>query len=210
MSGAAVDFSYLVIESPIKWGMSAWRRESLATLFWFVALSLIVVGFWWYWHENPQAGPTPMPNRPADAQEVKVGFLADGDSFEVTPVTSGRWISGTAAVRLRLLGVDAPELRGADGRPECWAEAAKSELLKLAPAGASLWVRGDTEARDRFGRYLVYAWTADGVFVNERLAATGAVRELSIAPNFGYDSRLHDTVAEARAERRGLWGSCIS
>ena len=173
-------------------------------------LSLIVVGFWWYWHENPQAGPTPMPNRPTDAQEVKVGSLTDGDTLEVTPAASGRWITGTAPVLVRLLGIDAPELRGADGRPQCWAESAKDELLKLAPAGASLWLRGDAQLRDRFGRYLMYAWTADGIFVNERLAANGTVRELSMPPNVGYDSRIHQTVAEARADRRGLWGSCLT
>lgn len=195
---------------PIKWGMSAWRRESLATLVWFVALSSIVVGFWWYWHENPQAGPTPTPNRPADAQEVKVVLPADGDSLDVAPVSPGRWISGTDPVRVRLLGIDAPELRGPDGQPECWAEAARGELVKLAPVGASLWLRGDAEIRDRSGRYLMYAWTADGIFVNERLAANGAVRQLSIAPNIGYEARLRETVAEARADRRGLWRSCLS
>lgn len=190
--------------------MSARRRESTATLFWLVILLLVVGGLWWYWRSQPASQMPDNVARPADAQEVRVNFLQDGDSLEVTALAAGKWIPTADPVRVRLLGIDAPEMHGADGLPQCWAEAAKAQLLRLAPFGGRLWVAGDMQAQDVYGRYLVYAWTPEGTFVNEKLAQDGAVRELSIPPNFGYEARLHGKIAEAREARRGLWGTCIS
>lgn len=192
-------------------GMTARRRESMATLFWLLLLAAAVGGLWWYWQsQEPDPEPPPAIARPADAQEVRVNFLQDGDSLEVAALAPGKWISTTDPVQVRLLGIDAPEMHGADGLPQCWAEAAKAELLRLAPFGGRLWIVGDIQAQDQYGRYLVYAWTPDGAFVNERVAELGAVRELSIPPNFGYEQRLHDKIADARDARRGLWGTCVN
>ncbi len=186
--------------------MSTRRRESVATLFWLVALALVLGGFWWYFRDQPA---TPA-SRPGDAQEVRVHFLEDGDSLEVAAVAVGRWIPTTDPVQVRLLGIDAPEMHGAEGGPECFAESAKAGLLKLAPAGGRLWITGDEQAQDKYGRYLVYAWTPNGAFVNESLAAQGLVRELSIAPNQRYEAEIHAAVMEAKASGRGLWGACVS
>jgi micrococcal nuclease len=185
--------------------MSTRRRESVATLFWLLALALVLGGFWWYFSRLPA---TPL-ERPDGAQEVTVHFLEDGDSFEVAALAPGKWIPTIDPVQVRLLGIDAPEMHGEDGQPQCWAEAAKAALLRLAPFGGRLWVAGDEQLQDKYGRYLLYAWAPDGAFVNESLAGQGMVRELSIPPNYRFETEIHARIAEARAAGRGLWGACI-
>lgn len=190
--------------------MSTRRRESVATLFWLLALALVLGGFWWYFKHQDALPSSQPPSRPTAAQEVTVNYLEDGDSLQVTALAPGKWIPTTDPVPVRLLGIDAPEMHGADGQPQCWAEAAKSALIRLAPYGGRLWVVGDELAQDKYGRYLFYAWAPDGTFVNETLATQGMVRELSISPNHLYEADIHSRIAEARAARRGLWGVCIS
>ncbi|WP_212826757.1 thermonuclease family protein [Catellatospora sp. TT07R-123] len=192
-------------------GGRARRREVVAAGFWVAVLVLGGIGWWWY--ARTHAAPAPAPSaRPAapppDAQQVRVRYPLDGDSIAVT-ATPGPVVDAAGEVQLRLLGVDAPELHGADGRPQCWADGAQARLRQLAPPGGSLWILPDTQRRDPYDRYLVYAWTADGTFVNADLAERGDVRELAIPPNLAHRRELHDAVERARAQRHGLWGVCV-
>ncbi len=188
-------------------------------MFWLVVLVLAAGGWLWYAYGRPDARPpgatassspsARLTGPPAGAQQVRVDFPLDGDSLQVTADQPGPVIDITDPVQLRLLGIDAPELHGADGTPQCWAQTALAELRKLAPPGARLWLLPDSQRLDPYGRRLVYAWTADGRFVNGELAARGAVRELAIRPNLAHQQDLHDAVEQARTQRRGLWGSCV-
>lgn len=206
------------------------RRELKATAFWLVVL--LLAGGAWLWYafarpgslpgtgSPPDAGsptgsaastvtPSPSPTGPpAGAQPVRVDFPLDGDSLRVTVTTPGPVVDVVGEAQLRLLGIDAPELHGADGGPQCWSERARDELQRLAPPGAVLWLLPDTQRRDPYDRYLVYAWTADGRFVNAELAARGAVRELAIRPNLTHQHDLHEAVEQARIRGNGLWGAC--
>ncbi len=206
---------------------TARRRELRATAFWLVVLLLAAAG-WLWWTLRPEvdqrgggspgagaitgspatARPGSPTAPPAGAQQVRVGFPLDGDSLQVSVATPGPVIDTAGDVQLRLLGIDAPELHGADGRPQCWAESARDELNRLAPPGSRLWLLADTERRDPYQRYLVYAWTADGRFVNAELAARGAVRELAIHPNLAHQADIGAAVADARTASRGLWNAC--
>jgi endonuclease YncB( thermonuclease family) len=190
--------------------MSTARREGIATLFWLLLIAAVVFGLWWYWQRQPGPEAAPVTGPPAGTQEVSVRFPQDGDSLEVAALAPGPVLPGVEPVQIRLLGIDAPETHGADGLPQCWAETAKAELLKLAPSGGRLWLQRDEQAQDVYGRYLVYAWTPDGAFVNERLAQLGAVYELAIPPNFGHQDRLAAAVVQARGARTGLWGACAN
>lgn len=183
-------------------------REAKATLFWLAVLVIVGGAAFWWWQRQPPAELD--SSRPDGAQEVTVHFLQDGDSLEVVALAPGPVIPVTEPVQLRLLGIDAPEMHGADGLPECGAEAAKAELSQLAPHGGRLWIINDVQRQDNYGRYLVFAWTPSGVLVNAALAEAGVVKELFIRPNDGYLAELTEKFEEARAARRGLWGSCIS
>lgn len=124
----------------------------------------------------------------------------------VTPATVIRVIDGDGlAVRLgsgpeeiRLYGIDAPEARAPAGR-----EATRA--LERLVAGAQVEIEPVAEDRDRYRRVIAIVY-ADGVNVNERLAAEGHAwayrRYLGQVPG---DAAYCDLEAGARDARRGLW-----
>lgn len=113
--------------------------------------------------------PEPMPVR-LWVYRARVTAVIDGDTLEVFKDAGNDQYS---AERLRLLGVDTPELR----RPTRPAGlAAKAFVVSwLAEAGTGEWpVRIETVKADSFGRYLCWLWRAsDGRSLNEDLLAAG-------------------------------------
>ena len=73
--------------------------------------------------------------------------------------------------RVRLVPIDTPEL----GSGECYARAARSEPVQLAPLGSRVGLEADVrlDQRDRFGRLLRYVWR-NGKNLNVELVRRGA------------------------------------
>jgi micrococcal nuclease len=152
------------------------------------------------------AGTDPAPSpRPAAAARLDgtVDRVVDGDTL-VARIDGRR-------VRVRLLGVDAPELPAGYGSAECYAIESAGAARALLPRGAAIALRTDpTQGReDRFGRLLAEV-TVRGAptTVNEELVAGGD------AEVFRGDGRGRLQPALRAAERRardrglGLWGAC--
>jgi micrococcal nuclease len=81
---------------------------------------------------SPVSLPAGMPQPPGDAFPATVERVVDGDTF--IAVRDGR------RVRVRLIGVDAPESVKPDAPVECYGREASALLSRLLPAGAP--VRG--------------------------------------------------------------------
>lgn len=194
------------------------KKSARETLWMLALLAVIIAGGVWYinWRnardeadEAAAEKPPGQPGVPAAAQPVTVGFARDGDTVEVRAAVAGDFIDSTETVIIRVLGIDAPETHGGpDGGPQCWATEAFTALKQYAPPGATLWVLGDKETFDPYGRYLAWIWTADGTFVNQQLAELGDARFLYIPPNNRYYDEISDAVKEAQSAKRGLWGTC--
>lgn len=142
------------------------------------------------------APPARAADCPADRHDDTAvsAHVFDGDTLRLA---DGR--------RLRLLGIDTPEM-GRDGAPpEPYAEAATRMLAELAPPGTRLHLRVDRERADRYGRTLAHVFLGDGVNVQARLLAAGLATVLVVPPN----EWLHECYAriegEARVRRAGIW-----
>ncbi len=108
--------------------------------------------------------------------------------------------------RIRLVQIDAPEL----GEGECYAREALRELERLAPRGTAIELESDSrlDDADRYGRLLRYVHAA-AVNVNLELVRRGAATPYFHGGDEGaYADDLLDAVAEARDDRRGMWGRC--
>jgi micrococcal nuclease len=128
--------------------------------------------------------------------------VTDGDTVRVRLAT-GR------AERVRLIGIDTPELHDPRAVVECFAREAAAHTALLLPAGAAVRLETDVEPRDRYGRLLAYVWRADDqVFVNEELVAGGWAVPFRYPPNVRYADRFSRLGREAREAGRGLWGAC--
>lgn len=110
--------------------------------------------------------------------------------------------------RVRVLGVDAPEL-GRDGRPgDCGAAQAQTRLAELIGEG-SVEVEGTT--RDRYGRTLAVVH-AEGVDVALLMLQEGWVSAWVPAGGVYPPDWLAYVEAEhqARSQRRGGWADCAT
>ena len=123
----------------------------------------------------------------------------------VTKVTDGDTIWLSELGKVRLIGIDTPEVFG---QRECFGEEASAFADRTLKLGTRVRYRIGRESHDRYGRTLAYVWLPDGRMFNELLAEDGYARALTIAPNDDYAKRFASAVRHARDAHRGLWGAC--
>lgn len=156
--------------------------------------------------ESPVGAPMgAMPAIPPDAFEMTVESVHDGDTLRAHVTTPNEVVADPGSTRIRLLGVDTPEI---SPEPECWGAQATATLTSLAPAGSTIWVTADSEPRDQYGRTLLYVWTSDGRFVNGELVARGDARVEVYSPNREHEATLRSLESAAVAAAAGRWGAC--
>jgi endonuclease YncB( thermonuclease family) len=139
------------------------------------------------------------------------GCADEARELEGTPSASARvtrhtdgdtlWLSGLGKVRL--IGIDTPEVFG---ETECYGRASSAFMRRVAPLGSKVRYRLGVEARDRYGRALVYVWLRDGRFLNRLVLLRGFGEPITIPPNVAYVAEFERAAAKAREAGRGLWG----
>jgi micrococcal nuclease len=144
---------------------------------------------------------------PEDAQAVTVERVVDGDTLVVSG-PAGTVLPDDGEHRVRLLLVDTPEVDGPNAEEECLGPEASAFTADLLPPGSELLLAPDVEAVDQFDRLLAYAWTPDGVFVNEAVVANGLAYAVLLPPNDEHIGVVSDAEQRARDARLGVWGSC--
>ena len=120
-------------------------------------------------------------------------YVLDGDTIDVASVG-----------RVRLLGIDAPEVgRGLDTS----APFAREAQQRLAGLLTHRWVRLEYESgpADPYRRRLAYVFLEDGQFVNALLVREGLARVLA-RQGLTRLGELKRAEAEAQTSRRGIWG----
>ena len=137
---------------------------------------------------------SPLSTRIGRSDFVLVKSVTDGDTIVVSTVG-----------RVRLLGIDAPEVgRGTDTSAPFGREA-RDRLTGLL---LHRWVRlePDGASHDTYNRHLAYVVTGDGTFVNATMVREGLARVSARTP-LARLNELQRAQAEAQAFRRGMWGS---
>lgn len=110
---------------------------------------------------------------------------------------------------VRLLGIDTPETVDPNRPVQCFGKEATDFLSSLIPPGTPVRVERDHEARDRFGRLLLYVYRVeDDLFINEELLRGGYADIALYAPNETHRARLQGALNAARTTHVGLWESC--
>jgi micrococcal nuclease len=129
---------------------------------------------------------------PPERATVRVTKHTDGDTL---------WLSGIGKVRL--IGVDTPEVYGG---VECYGREASAFVERTVPLGSEVRYRLGVDERDRYGRALAYVWLRDGRFLNRLLVARGYAQPLTVPPNVEYEDLFVRAARHAREVGRGLWG----
>lgn len=126
--------------------------------------------------------------------EGKVTKVADGDTLTVLTRDGTR-------IKVRLYGIDAPEIRHEEMPGQPYGEGAKSALKQFA---LGKWVTVEIVDVDTHGR-VVGIVRREGVDINREMVRSGyawAYRRFLSAP---YASAYIDAESEARSRRLGLW-----
>ena len=132
------------------------------------------------------------PAEPPERTTVRVTKHTDGDTL---------WLS--AIGKVRLIGVDTPEVYG---DAECYGREASAFVERTVPLGTEVRYRLGVDERDQYGRALAYVWLPDGRFLNRLLVARGYAQPLTVPPNVEYEDLFVQAAGRAREAGRGLWG----
>lgn len=128
--------------------------------------------------------------------------VVDGDTLHI-----GAPDEGAPTTRVRLLGIDAPELAHDGGAAMYFAREATEFVVQRA-TGQQITVYLDETLRTRgkYGRLLAYVELPDGQFLNELLVSEGYAYA---DPRFAhsYLHRYRQLESGARALNKGLWAA---
>jgi micrococcal nuclease len=132
------------------------------------------------------------------SETVPVTKVTDGDTIHVT------YQGGDE--RVRLIGVDTPEVPWYGGKEECYGVKAGLYARRRLSAH-SVRLVFDIERRDRYGRLLAYVYVGKELF-NLTLVRLGYARADPVPPDTRMAPAFQRAEREARAAGRGLWSAC--
>lgn len=146
-----------------------------------------------------RAGPTPC-RAPLLGRVTRV---TDGDTIHVVGEVPGNFEG-----RVRLIGVDTPEI-GRGGAPsDCFADAAAAFTAHLR--GRLVWLTFDAECHDRYNRTLAYVHVGGGDrdMWQRQLLRRGLAKVMTVGRNRAFSRTFESDQAVAKANGTGLWSAC--
>ena len=138
----------------------------------------------------------------AASSESEVWFtvtrVVDGDTF---------WVDDGSekGMKIRLIGIDAPEPRNTGTRPKGFFGAESTSYLQNLLKGKKVRLEYDVARYDRYRRTLAYAFLEDGTFINAELVRNGYATVMTMPPNVKYAETFNKLASKARKQKKGLW-----
>ncbi len=165
-------------------------------VFAFFISSYIYLTFFYYSHRNTNL-PQPKSNivaQPITSTE-KVVRVIDGDTFVIE-----------GDIRVRLIGMDTPEMKNKNNKIDCFAQEAKDKLTSMI-SGKDVNLVKDVSETDRYGRLLRYVYLGDKM-VNDTLVKEGYAVIATFPPDVKYENEFLTSEKMARESNLGLWSAC--
>jgi micrococcal nuclease len=133
-------------------------------------------------------------------RKFRVARIVDGDTLHLAAPDQGH-----DTTKVRLLGIDAPEMGSGKNDRMYFAEEATAFAGRLArDKEVGVYLDERAGSRDRYGRLLAYIELPDGQFLNEELLSEGYVYADQRFRHSYYQKYLQ-LEAAARSQKRGLW-----
>ena len=130
-------------------------------------------------------------------------FTAAGPVVQVARVIDGDTLLLSNGQRVRLIGVDTPELHHPLKPVQYFAREA-SEFTRKMVEGKRVRLEYEPRKRDKYGRLLAYVYLEDGTFLNAEIIKQGYGFAYTKYP-FRYLDAFRQYQREAREHERGLW-----
>lgn len=143
------------------------------------------------------------PNGPVvrPTSGYRVTSVIDGDTIEVDD--AGK------IEKVRLLGIDTPELHDPRKPVQCFAaEASKKSQQLMDNQVVQLESDPSQGDRDKYGRLLRYVYLPDGRQINQLLVEEGYAHEYTYQSQpYKYQQQYKTAQTEARESSRGFWAA---
>jgi len=156
----------------------------------YCSLALVIALLCGAW--QTQAGTFSVVN---GSRWVRVGYIYDGDTFKTA-----------RGERIRLLGINAPEVTHGSEPGQVMGKAATRALTSLI-AGKTVRLTFDRQRRDIYGRTLAQVWLRDGTWVDGEMVRRGFAHVYTFTPNLRWAKRLIALERTARKHRLGIWNT---
>lgn len=141
---------------------------------------------------------TPGAAQSSSGATLSVLKVTDGDTIHVR--YQGR------DERVRLIGVNTPEVDWYGGEAQCFGDEA-GRYAQGRLTGATVQLVFDVDLRDRYDRLLAYVYLGSELF-NLTLVQKGYARADPVPPDTKMASLFAGAEAQARQADRGLWSAC--
>ncbi len=147
----------------------------------------------------------------------KAGVAGKRETVFVVRAVDGDTLKLSDGRRVRLIGVDTPELHYSekllrDSRRTSRNIKDIQALGRRAAAftkrlceGKPVRIELDLRKTDKYGRLLAYIYLEDGTFVNGKILEEGYGQVMTIPPDVKYADYFLKLQREARESRKGLW-----
>jgi endonuclease YncB( thermonuclease family) len=103
-------------------------------------------------------------------------------------------------IKLRMLGMDAPETQQQD-----WGKKATEFLKQELSDDKYIFIETDIEPRDRYGRLLAYVYDSKGISINEKMLREGYAELLILGANDKYATSFKAAEAYAKQQELNIW-----
>lgn len=132
------------------------------------------------------------------SEYIKVIRVVDGDTF---------WADDGSrkGIKIRLIGVDAPESRTTGQKKIGYFGQQSKEYLSKLLTNKRVRLQYDVGRKDQYNRTLAYVFLPDGTFVNAELVKRGYAVVMTIPPNVKYADKFLKLERKARKNKRGYW-----
>ena len=156
--------------------MSKRRLVTLLTTVLFIIITVIS-----YYRQ-----PKPLPS------QSLVVEITDGDTFKVA-----------TGEKVRMIGMDTPELHHPTKGVQCFGEEAKEKTEQLL-LNKIVQLEKDVSETDQYGRLLRYVYLGDEL-INKTLVSEGFAHAATFPPDVAFQTEMQEAEEEARKLERGLW-----
>lgn len=125
---------------------------------------------------------------------MKLGFQSS------TKYKTGDYGKSPNIIKLRMLGMDAPETQQQD-----WGKKATEFLKQELSDDKYIFIETDIEPRDRYGRLLAYVYDSRGISINEKMLREGYAELLILGANDKYATSFKAAEAYAKQHELNIW-----
>ncbi|MFT7414296.1 MAG: micrococcal nuclease, partial [Methylophagaceae bacterium] len=140
----------------------------------------------------------------ASAARVQAAVVVSRSKHYVAKVYDGDTITLKNGERVRLLGINTPEIESRYRQGESGGQTAKRWLQEKLNSGV-VFLECDTQQRDKYKRLLAHLFLESGEHLNIELVEAGLATLSIIPPNLKYIDEFKQAEFDAQTKDRGIW-----